>query len=234
MENNLNFKNYLIISQTYFRICVFQKSKNMIAYDKKLLFDHHNNQIDYSKLDNFLENHVFKIEKEFNFFLKDIYIIIENDIFFKLQISLKKNYYAEKISNNDLNYLLKEAKSLTKKSLEGNRISHIFIENYQIDQKDYTFFPENLICSHFSIDVCFICLSDQLMKEIERVLKKYQIFSTKTISSNYINNLYPEDNQSIIKLITRLQNVINENEVSLTLKNTRKSGLFEKFFHLFS
>ena len=86
MENNSNFKSYLIISPKYFRICVFHESKKIIVYDVKILLEYPQDQIDYIKLDNFLENNVFKIENELNFLLKDIILVIENDLFFKLQI----------------------------------------------------------------------------------------------------------------------------------------------------
>lgn len=234
MESNSNYNSYLIISPKYFRICVFQESKKIIVYDKKILFDHFDNQINYIELDNFLENNVFKIEDELDFLLKDIVLVIENDLFFKLQISVKKNHYGEKISNNDLNYLLNEAKSQTKKSLEGKRISHMFIENYQIDKKNYNFFPYNYKSNHFSLDVCFISISDFHIKELEKALKKYQIFSTRVISAKYIYNLYPDNNQNMVEFIGRLQEGISKNEVVLKAKNSRKSGLFEKFFHLFS
>ena len=90
MESNSNFKSYLIINPKYFRICIFHDSKKKVVYDIKILLDYLNDQIDYVKLDNFLENNVFKIENELNFLLKDIILVIENDIFFKLQISVKK------------------------------------------------------------------------------------------------------------------------------------------------
>ena len=234
MESSSNFKSYLIISPKYFRICIFHDSKKKIVYDIKILLDYPNDKIDYVKLDNFLENNVFKIENELNFLLKDIILVIENDIFFKLQISVKKNNHGNKISNNDLNYLLNEAKSQTKKSLEDTRVSHMFIENYQIDKNNYDFFPENYKSNNFSLDVCFISLPLHIIKEFERVLKKYQIFLTGIISSDYIYSLYPDDNLNITKFIDRLQEGTSRNEVVLRPKNSRKSGLFEKFFHLFS
>ena len=234
MENNSNFKSYLIISPKYFRICVFHESKKIIVYDVKILLEYPQDQIDYIKLDNFLENNVFKIENELNFLLKDIILVIENDLFFKLQISVKKNHYGKKICINDLNYLLNEAKSQTKKSLDGMRVSHMFIENYQIDKNNYNFFPDNYKSNNFSLDVCFISLPNHIIKDFERVLKKYQIFSTGVISSDYVYSLYPDYNQNISKFIDRLQEGISKNEVVLRPKNSRKSGLFEKFFHFFS
>ena len=97
--------------------------------------------------------------------------------------------------------MLNEAKSQTKKSLEDMRVSHMFIENYQIDKNNYNFFPENYKSNNFSLDVCFIGVPNHIIKEFERVLKKYQIFSTKIISSDYIYSLYPDDNQNITKFI---------------------------------
>ena len=156
------------------------------------------------------------------------------DKFVNLSMSNPENLFVNHTSNNDLNYLLNEAKSQTKKSLEGIIVSHMFIENYQIDKNNYNFFPENYKSNNFSLDVCFISLPHHIIKEFERVLKKYQIFLTGIISSDYIYSLYPDDNQNITKFIDRLQEGTSKNEVVLRPKNSRKSGLFEKFFHLFS
>jgi hypothetical protein len=49
----------------------------------------------------------------------------------------------------NLNYLLNEAKDHCKKTIKKKKIIHMLIDNYQIDDKNYSFLPENLKCKIF-------------------------------------------------------------------------------------
>ena len=51
------------------------------------------------------------------------------------------------------------------------RIIHILIDNYLIDNVNFTELPINQKCKNFSLDVSFICLPDELIKHIEKSLK---------------------------------------------------------------
>ena len=78
--------------------------------------------------------------------------------FLTINISIKKNNYGDKITRDKLIHLLNEAKIVCKKTIGIDRITHMVIDNYLIDGKNYSLFPKDLKCDSFSLDLRFICL----------------------------------------------------------------------------
>ena len=112
------------------------------------------------------------------------------------------------------------------------RIIHVFGENYIIDNK-IIFLYKNLKCN-FSLDVEFICLSKNIIKDIEIVLKKYHILISQILSASYIESFIDEDQQNIFTTASRIKSGLNENEVLLVSKTHKNKGFFEKFFDFFN
>lgn len=234
MDEDQNFETYLFISPKKFTISVHQKFNNKIIYDNILIVDDYSNQLNLSLLDNFLEKNVFKIEKILGSFLKNIFLIIDYNIFFQIQISLKKNYYGDQVTSNSLKYLLNESKEQCKNTFNGKKIIHMIIDNYQIDKKDYNNLPKNFNCNYLSIDVSFLCLSKNFISSLEKVFKKYHILLSQIISANYMNNLIQSDDQDPIQKAKLIKNGFNKNEILLIEKIQKNKGFFEKFFNFFS
>ena len=84
--------------------------------------------------------------------------------------------------------MLSEAKDCCKKTIDTLKIAHMIIDNYQADEKDYDYFPNEVNCTNFSIDLTFICISDKLIKNLENVLSKYHISLSQVVKDNYIKN----------------------------------------------
>ena len=53
------------------------------------------------------------------------------------------------------------------------------IENYYIDEKNYSDLPINMKCENFSLDIKLICISEDLIKDLERILKIIRFQSKK-------------------------------------------------------
>ncbi len=65
-------------------------------------------------------------------------------------------YYEEfglmvKIGTKD--YYLNDAKDQCKKTIEKKKIIHMIIENYRIDNNNYSYFPEKLKCDSITLDI---------------------------------------------------------------------------------
>ena len=86
-------------------------------------------------------------------------------------IIFKKNNYGQEISSKTLNYVLNEAKNQCKKTVIGNKIIHMLVDGYLIDNNIYTHIPTNLRCDFFSLDLNFICLPELIIKDLEKILK---------------------------------------------------------------
>ena len=129
---------------------------------------------------------------------------------------------------------LNEAKDLCSKNIGEKKIVHFIIENYVIDEKHFSKFPNNIKCKNFSLDLKFICLSTGLLKTFEQTLKRYQISIKRLVSFDYIKEYIDKDDSDIYNLSKILVQGLFENEVLIVNKSIKKQGFFEKFFNFFS
>ena len=90
MVEYTNFETYLFLSSNKFIISV-NKDNNEKIYEKELLLNSETQELNLSKLDQFLNDNIFKIEKILNSFVKNIHLIIDSYKFFSVKISIKKN-----------------------------------------------------------------------------------------------------------------------------------------------
>ena len=164
MNDYLNFDTYLYVSSNKFTISVNTETKKKI-YEKELTLKTDIEYIDFDILDQFLNENIFKIEKLLKNFVKNIYVIIDCEEFFSIDISLKKKNYGEFITTQNLNYILNEARDQCSSTLVDKKIIHILIDKYLIDDKQFSNLPQNLKCNHFSLDINFICLPINYIKK---------------------------------------------------------------------
>ena len=124
-----------------FRNCYFNIFCDIInfktLYISETLINIDNEELYYEKVDRFLDENIFLIEKTLKKFVRKISLIIESKNFFSLFISIKNKNHSESISQKTMDYLLNEAKSLSRETIKRKKIIHMIIENYLIDNKNY-------------------------------------------------------------------------------------------------
>ncbi len=233
MDDYFNFETYLFLSPKKYLISVNSESQKKI-YEKELVFESKEKYLDLSRLDYFLNENIFQIEKILNNFVKNIFIIIDCEEFFLTNISLKKNNYGEPITIKNLSYVLNEAKDQCSNTLSNKKIVHILIDSYVIDDKRFIDLPQNLNCNSFSLDISFICLPLNYIKKLENIVNKYQISINRIISMKYLETLFLNQNIDLNEMAKRVIDGYNLNEVVLMAKKSEKMTFFEKFFHFFS
>ena len=172
MINNLENKIFLFLSFNKFTIVVLN-SNDEFVYKKETLTNNKSNQIDTDFLDNFLSENIFKIEKELNEFVKNIFLIIDNQHVFSIHLSVKNKIDNIIINSSSINKLLLEAKNSCKKTLENLDILHMKIDQFYIDGTYFKTLPEKN-CKNISIEISYICLPKKITKTIEDVLGKYK------------------------------------------------------------
>lgn len=231
--SNTEFETYLYISRAKFIILAKRNSDKEHLFKKKLILDKFKENLDFRLLNQFLSENIFKIEKNLNGFIKNINLIIEKN-FLEIKISIKKDNYDEIIDEKILNYLLGDAKRQVKENYKNHEIMHLLIERYIINDQTYNHFPLNKKADNLIIDLNFLCFSKKFIKELEQILRIYQIRINKIVSADYIENYFENDNLDIFSNCQRIIEGINQNEVLLIAKNQKKLGFFERFFHLFS
>ncbi len=233
--NNLDFETFLLIRPSKFVISIFKKSDFKKIYEKEMFIDNKSDKLEIDSLKKFIDNNIIEIEKILDNFIEKIYLIIESDKFLIINSSIKKNYSGNLVEQIHINYLLNDLKNQCKKTFGDNKIIHILINNFQIDKKDYLYFPKDLKCENFSVDVSFICLSNDLINSIETILNSYQISVDKIVNFNYVKNYFKENlNLDLHNMTKQIISGINPNEAFLVPKTSKNKGFFEKFFQLFS
>ena len=234
MIKEIDFQTYLYLNNTQYIIYVTSKKTNEKIYSKKLVIEENSTELKFSKLDEFLDSNIFKIEKKLNSFIKDIYVILDSKEFHSIKLSIKKDNNGNLINSEALIHPLSDLKNLCQSNLLNKNIIHLLIEKYVIDNKFYTSLPENINCNIFSLDTEFICLSKNLIENIEKTLKKYHISLIQILSASYVEKFKDNTDNTIFATASRIISGHNSNEVLLTGRINKKQGFFERFFNFFN
>ena len=234
MTNKLDFRTYLYLNHNQFIIYVDEILTNEKIYSERLAIEENSVELKFRKLDEFLDYNILKIEKKLNSFIKDIYVILDSKEFHSIKLSIKKNNNGNHINTEALIHPLSDLKNLCQSNLQNEKVIHFLIEKYLIDDKLYTTLPENVNCNIFSLDTEFICLSKNLIENIEKILKKYHISLNQILSASYLEKFKDNTDNNIFTTASRIISGHNSNEVLMVGKIDKKQGFFERFFNLFN
>lgn len=233
MDKDVTYETFLYLSNKKFILCVIQ-DESKIVYEERKFIENDTNSIEFKKLSIFLDNNIFKIEKRIKDFIKDIYLILDVKDLFPIQVSTKNSNNGDLLTIPSLAYSLNEAKEQCFKTANKEKIIHMIIDNYQVDNKNYSSFPKNIRCNNFSLDLRFICIPLFLVEDLEKILKKYQISIKQILSKKYIEELFSDNDQNLFLKAKQTMNGFNQNEVKLEKRILKNVGFFEKFFNFFS
>ncbi len=234
MTEALPFEVYLIISNDKYEIYLLDKKNLKNIYKEEIYVENNKDLIDYNLLSSFLDKNIFKIEKLIGNFLTTLVLVIENNQILNFSIGIKRKNYGEKINKHYLESSLAELKDLFKENYQNNKIMHFIVNRYLIDGVNYTSFDEDIEGDHMCVEVNFISAPNILIKEINKVLEKYQIKIDRLFEKKYIKNLFEGDSLDLSVIAFKIKNGYNQNEIALVPKSLKKTGFFEKFFQLFS
>ena len=234
MTEHVDLEAYLFLLPNKLLISLFDPKNLKNYYIDEVKLENKTNSIDEYKLNKFLDKNIFKIEKLIGKFLKNIFLVIENDKIFNLDMGIKKKNYDKIIKRKLLEKTLIDAKELFNENYKEKIIMHIIIQKLLIDGKLYSFPQDNLECNNFCLEVQFRSISLSLTHEIEKVLEKYQIQIIQYLDGNYIKNFFNNSDLDFIQKTHSIKNGYNENEVKIVPKNIKNLGFFERFFQLFS
>jgi len=234
MIREADFQTYLYLNNTQYIIYVTSKKTNEKIYSEKLAIEENSTELKFSRLDEFLDSNILKIEKKLNSFIKDIYVILNSKEIHSIKLSIKKDNNGNLINSDALIHPLSDLKNLCQSNLLNKKIIHILIEKYVIDNKYYKSLPENINCNIFSLDTEFICLSKNLIENIEKILKKYHISLNQILSASYVEKFKDDTDNTIFTTASRIISGHNSNEVLMVDKINKKQGFFERFFNFFN
>ena len=235
MKNNSENKTLLFVNLDKFKIVVLDELDEVI-FKRELLLKASSEKFSFELFEEFINQNIFKIEKELNEFVKTIILIIDHYDIFSVNLSIKNKMNDVLLNTNLINNLLIEAKSCCKETLEKMEVMHMKIDQFYIDNNVYEILPDKVRFKNLSVDLSFICIPNNFLQNLEKVLKKYQISLSQIVSADYIQTfLDPNDNEKeIFFMANKIMDGLNPNEVKLTFESKKKQGFFEKFFNFFS
>lgn len=231
--DDLKKKFFLIIKNNHFSIQVISEDDKSL-FNEKFTYENINFENSLNILKKFLDKTIFKIEKKFNIHIKDIYLIIDDENFINIDVSLTKDYkYEPNIMSNISNDLSIIKESVLKSNIDF-QLTHMIINKYIINNKDYFQLPDQVNMNNFFLEVRLICLKKNILINYKKILSFYQISIKKVLEYNYVNTFKIDGVHQISSIANQLINGFNKNEVNFVRKNLRKTGFFEKFFRVFS
>ena len=175
MTDEASFEAYLSISKKKFEIYLLDKKNLKNIYKEEIIIKNDTDLIDYTLLNNFLDQNIFKLEKLIGNFLRNIVVILENNQILNFSIGLKKKNYSDKINKYYLESSLAELKDLFKENYQDNKIIHFIINRYLIDGVNHTAFDQEIEADHICVEVNFISVPNILIKEISNILEKLSL-----------------------------------------------------------
>ena len=230
MDKDIKFKAYLSISHSRFELNLFDVKNFKNLYQKNLKIINSDDAINFTALSKFLDENIYIIEKLFGKFINNIDLIIKSKKINSFNLSIKKKNYEKDITKKFLQKLLTDTRDLFQENYQNEKILHMIVNRYIIDNVSFETINENLKADHISIEVKFITIPDFITFNIENVLKKYHIQPDDYLDETYIENFFEEENLNFYEKTYKIQHGANLNEIDIIPKNTQKISFFEKFF----
>ena len=234
MNKEIDFETYLIISYGKFEIFLLDIKNFKNIYHEEFNFRDVSGELDFNLLNEFLENNIFKIEKLAGNFINHINIVIENKSILISNISIKKKNYTGEITSVTLESMLTDVKDLFKENYNQHKLIHMIVDKYIIDGVSYSSLQDQISNDEVCLEIKLISISNLIILEIEKILKKYQIQVNNFLDKEYVKDFFLGKQLDISQMAHNLKNGMNKNEIQITSKSSKKLGFFEKFFQLFS
>ena len=234
MNEEIEFETYLSISPNGIGIYLLDTKNLKNLYKQELNFNENIYINGFSNLKKFLDNNIFKIEKLVGKFVENIFLIIESEKVFNLNIGIKKKNYDKKINMEYLENCITEVKDLFKENYKNQIIMHIIVNKYLINGSNYSLSRYNLTGNQLNLEIQFKSIPNDIINDFNKLLENYQIKVIKYLDGSYLRNFLQDGNTDIAEVAHKILDGYNENEVMIKAKNPKKYDFFEKFFQLFS
>ena len=233
MNKEIDFQTNLIISNGKFEIFLLDIKNYKNIYQEEFKFRDVSQKLDFNLLNEFLEKNIFKIEKLAGNFVNNVNVVIENKSILTSYISIKKKNYSGEIDSITLESMLTDIKDLFKENYNQYKLIHMIIDKYIIDGVSYSCLQDQISNDEICLEIKLILISNLIIFEIENILKKYQIQVNKYLEKGYLKDFFLDKQLDISQMAHELKNGMNNNEVQIITKSSKKLGFFEKFFQLF-
>ena len=195
--NTKNFQTYFDCGFSKVRAGVFDKDNESRAFysESKYLVDHLN-------LDSEIQKIISYFEQNTNEYINDINLMIDSPKMLSVGISVSKKLSGSKLRQEDVQFLIQEAKQLILKYHKDQSIIHIIIDNYKVNGIEYSYLPNEVECSFICLDILFICLPIDTIEYFKSFFLKSDISINQIFCSSYAKSINYKDNLNLINSVS--------------------------------
>ena len=190
--NNKNFQVYFDCGFSKVRAGIFNKDDlDEAFYSESRFFT------DHLSLDLEIQKIITSFEKDTSEYIENISLMLDSPKMLSIGISISKKLDGLKLKQDTIQFLIQEAKQQILKYYENYDIAHIIINNYKIDDVDYSYLPDEINCHFISLDIIFICLPNDLVMYFKNIFSKSNISINKVICSSYVKSINYKNNLNL-------------------------------------
>ena len=203
-EKNLNV--FIDFGSSKIRLGVFDKetSKNIFVLEDNCISNLSLKNFDIKNSSKVIKKLIQSAEKKIEKHIKNVNLMIDTPDMFSIDISIKKSFDKKKFSENDIQSLLNEAKSLIQKSYFNKKIVHMIIKKFFFDNKEYYEIPNKKIdYNSIIIELKFICFSNEIWKDLQNsfndnYLTVDSLYCSSYVRSSNYNSLFTDFKNKVI------------------------------------
>ncbi|MDB9738811.1 cell division protein FtsA [Candidatus Pelagibacter sp.] len=152
---------------------------------------------DRSKLESQIKKIIVILEDKSDEYINNINLMTDSSEMLSVGISLSKKLDGSKLKQENIKFLVQEAKQQILKYYIDHSIAHIIINNYKIDGTDYSSLPSEIECHSLSLDILFICLPIDLILYFKDIFSKSNISIDQIICTSYAKSISYKNNLSL-------------------------------------
>jgi len=210
-----NFQTFFDCGFSKVRAGTFNRNNNKESFfaDSEFFTDRSNLELEIQKI-------ITSLEKDSNEYIDNVSLMIDSPKMLSVGISLSKKLDGLKLKKSNIQFLVQEAKQQILKYYINHNIAHIIINNYKIDDVDYSYLPDEAICNFISLDILFICLPTDLIFYLKNIFSKSNILVNQIICSSYAKSINYKNNLNLSGYISFID--IGFNKTSIISYNNDK------------
>mgnify|MGYP001376540921 CR=1 FL=1 len=190
--NNKNFQIFFDCGFSKIRASAFNidNNKETLYLESEFFTDRSNLELKIQKI-------IASLEKDTNEYIDSVNLMIDSTKMLSVGISLSKKLDGYKLKKTSIQFLAQEAKQQILKYYVNYDIAHIIINNYKINDVDYSYLPNDIKCDFISLDILFICIPTELALYFKNIFSKSNILVDQIICSSYAKSINYKDNLNL-------------------------------------
>ena len=206
--NSKNFQTFFECGSSKVRAGVFNRDNEKEAFYAESEFF-----TDQSNLELKIEKIIMSFEKDTGEYIDNINLMLDSPKMLSISISVSKKLDGSKLKQPHVQFLVQEAKQQILKYYTDYNIAHIIINNYKIDDVDYSYIPDEIKCHSISLDILFICLPSDLVFYLKNIFSKCNILINQIICSGYAKSINYKENLNLVRNISFIDVGFNKTSI---------------------